>query len=434
MHIIVLGSGIIGTTTAYYLALSGHKVTVIDRQAGAGLETSYANAGQISPGYSAPWAAPGIPLKAIKWLMSEFSPLVINPKPDWEKLRFITAMLRNCTGDRYAVNKDRMLRLAEYSRQAFIDLRKQTGIEYDQRSQGTLQLFRTRKQVSEAAKDINLLESCGIPFEQLGVEQCIEAEPALADVADKLSGGLRLPLDETGDCYKFTDGLMKKCARLGVNFRFGITIEKLEVNTQGIAGVVTDQGRLTADNYVVALGSYSPLLLRPIGIDLPVYPVKGYSLTIPVTAPQKAPQSTVMDETYKVAVTRLGDRIRVAGTAELAGYSMDLKEQRRGTVTHVVRDLFPRGGDIDAAEFWTGLRPMTPDGTPIVGKTRYSNLFLNTGHGTLGWTMSCGSGRLLADMIDHKQPELDIEGLGMDRYQATGYRARQRYSNTIYAN
>lgn len=431
MHTIVLGSGIIGATTAYYLALSGHQVTVIDRQTGAGLETSYANAGQVSPGYSAPWAAPGIPVKAIKWLMSEYSPLVVNPRPDWEKLRFIIAMLRNCTADRYAVNKDRMLRLAEYSRQAFIDLREQTGIEYDQRSQGTLQLFRTDKQVMDAAKDISVLQSCGVPFEQLDVGQCVEAEPALADVADKLSGGLRLPLDETGDCYKFTDGLMQKCTELGVTFRFGVNIESLESDSQGITAVVTDQERLTADHYVVALGSYSPLLLRPLGIDLPIYPVKGYSLTVPVTSPEKAPQSTIMDETYKVAVTRLGDRIRVAGTAELAGYSLELKEQRRGTVTHVVRDLFPEGGDIDAAEFWTGLRPMTPDGTPVVGDTQFRNLFLNTGHGTLGWTMSCGSGRLLADLINKRQPEIDIEGLGMDRYRSSGCSSSQKYGNVF---
>ncbi|MCB1792645.1 MAG: D-amino acid dehydrogenase [Gammaproteobacteria bacterium] len=417
MHTIVIGSGVIGTTTAYYLARSGHRVTVVDRQSGAGLETSFANAGQVSPGYSAPWAAPGIPLKAIKWLLSAHSPLVISPRIDGAMLRFMVNMLRNCTAPRYAVNKSRMLRLAEYSRFAFGELRADTGIDYDERTRGTLQLFRSMKQVQDAEKDIAVLQECGVPYERLDVEACVAAEPALARVAHKLAGGLRLPLDETGDCYKFTDGLAQQCVELGVDFRFGVTAQDLITRDGRVIGLYTDKGLMQADNYVVALGSYSPRLLKPLGIDLPIYPVKGYSLTLPVTCDEAAPVSTVMDETHKVAVTRLGDRIRVAGTAELTGYSLALKPQRRGTVTHVVRDLFPDGGDIEQAEFWTGLRPMTPDGTPVVGPTPYSNLYLNTGHGTLGWTMSCGSGRLLADVMNERQPEIDIDGLTMQRYR-----------------
>ena len=416
MRTIVIGSGVIGVTTAYYLARSGHQVTVLDRQAGAGLETSFANAGQVSPGYSAPWAAPGIPWKAVKWLLSKNSPLVIDPRIDGPMLRFILAMLRNCTSERYAINKGRMLRLAEFSRHAFGELRSETGIEYDQRARGTLQLFRTAKQVRDAAKDIAVLEDCGVPYESLDVDACVTVEPALARVAHKLAGGLRLPLDETGDCYRFTEQLSTLSRAQGVEFLFGIDVERLLVNAGRITAVRTQRGDLRADNYVVAMGSYSPLLLRPVGIDLPVYPVKGYSLTLPVTAAEAAPVSTVMDETFKVAVTRLGDRIRVAGTAELTGYSLALKERRRRTVTHVVRDLFPDGGDIDQAAFWTGLRPMTPDGTPVIGPTPYRNLYLNTGHGTLGWTMSCGSGRVLADLINGNQPEIDIEGLTMQRY------------------
>ena len=430
MHTIVVGSGVIGTTTAFYLARSGHRVTVIDRQAGAGLETSFANAGQVSHGYSAPWAAPGIPLKAIKWLLSEHSPLVINPRIDGPMLRFMLNMLRNCTASRYAVNKSRMLRLAEYSRIAFGELRAETGIEYDARTRGTLQLFRTVKQLHGADKDIAVLQDCGVPYERLDVEQCVAAEPALGRVAHKLSGGLRLPLDETGDCYKFTDNLSQVCRNLGVEFQFGVTAHDLLIADRRVLGLHTDAGLMQADNYVVALGSYSPLLLKPLGIELPIYPVKGYSLTLPVTCDEAAPRSTVMDETHKVAVTRLGDRIRVAGTAELTGYSLALKDDRRGTVTHVVRDLFPDGGDIEKAVFWTGLRPMTPDGTPVVGPTPYDNLFLNTGHGTLGWTMSCGSGRLLADVINGNPTEIELDGLTMHRYPRA-YRPGRRQGGVI---
>lgn len=416
MRTLVLGSGIVGTTTAYYLARAGHQVTVIDRQAGPGLETSFANAGQVSPGYSAPWAAPGIPLKAIRWLLSEYSPLVIQPRLDGEMLRFILMMLRNCTQSRYETNKGRMLRIAEYSRQAFAELRETTGIEYDQRARGTLQLFRSHKQLAAAHKDVDILERNGIPHELLDVDGCVLAEPALARVREKIVGGLRLPLDETGDCFRFTNELADRAADLGVDFRYGVDIRRLLTQQGSISGADTDQGVFGADAYVVALGSYSPMLLRPLGLDLPIYPVKGYSITLPITDPAGAPVSTVMDETHKVAVTRLGDRIRVAGTAELTGYDLRLPEQRRKTVTHVVSDLFPDGGDAAAAEFWTGLRPMTPDGTPIVGPTPIPNLYLNTGHGTLGWTMSCGSARLLADLVSQRPTEIDLDGLTLARY------------------
>ena len=417
MHTMVIGSGIIGTTTAYYLARSGHRVTVLDRQPGAGLETSFANAGQISPGYSAPWAAPGVPLKAIKWLLSDYSPLVIDHRVDLPMLRFIFAMLRNCTARRSEINKGRMLRLAEYSRQALGELRSAVDIEYDGRTRGTLQLFRSDAQVRHARRDVAILERCGVPYEQLNRDQCVAAEPALANVAHKIAGGVRLPRDETGDCHQFTNRIAKVCKTLGVTFRFGVTAQALHAKGARIAGVLTDQGTLTADRYIVALGSYSPLMLRPIGIRLPVYPVKGYSLTLPVADPSGAPVSTVMDETHKVAVTRLGNRIRAAGTAELTGYSLELQASRQRTVAHVVADLFPEGGDLSQAELWTGLRPMTPDGTPVIGPTPYDNLFLNTGHGTLGWTMACGSARLLSDVINQQRPEIALEGLTMQRYR-----------------
>lgn len=418
MKVIVLGSGVIGTASAYYLALAGHEVTVVDRQSGAGLETSYANAGEVSPGYSAPWAGPGIPLKALKWLMMRHSPLAIRPSLDLDMWRWAFQMLRNCTAGRYEINKGRMLRLAQYSRDCLESLRDTSGISYDERAQGTLQLFRTEKQLAAAASDIAILERYGVPYELLDPAGCIKVEPALAHVREKFVGALRLPGDETGDCFKFTQRLAGMAEQLGAKFRYGVSIKRLHADAKKITGVSTSEGELKADAFVLALGSYSPLLLRDVSVRIPVYPIKGYSITVPIADAGCAPESTVMDETYKVAITRLGDRIRVGGTAEIAGYDLRLHKARRDTLEHSVTDLFPNGGDIAQAEFWTGLRPMTPDGTPVVGPTPYRNLFLNTGHGTLGWTMACGSGRVLADLVSGKRPEIDMEGLFMDRYGA----------------
>lgn len=416
MKIIVLGSGVIGTTSAYYLARDGHEVTVVDRRQGAGLETSFANAGEVSPGYAAPWAAPSIPVKALKWLMMRHSPLVIRPRFDTEMWRWLLLMLMNCTQARYQINKSRMVRLAEYSRDCLIALREATGIRYDERTQGTLQLFRTQKQLDGAEQDIAVLQQYGVPYEVLDPEGCIKVEPALARVREKFVGALRLPGDETGDCFKFTQALAALAEQAGVRFHYGVDIQRIVTDARRVTAVKTSQGDLTADAFVLALGSYSPLLLRDIGIRIPVYPVKGYSITVPIHDAQAAPESTVMDETYKIAITRLGDRIRVGGTAEIAGYNLALPNARRETLEHSVVDLFPMGGDVARAEFWCGLRPMTPDGTPVVGPTPYRNLFLNTGHGTLGWTMACGSGKLLADLVSGKRPEIDTEGLFMQRY------------------
>jgi len=416
MKILVLGSGVIGVTAAYQLAMAGHEVTVIDRQPAAALETSFANAGEVSPGYSAPWAGPGVPLKAIKWLLMKHRPLVIRPTMDLEMVRWSLAMLRNCTAARYELNKGRMVRLAEYSRDCLRDLRAQTGIRYDERMRGTLQLFRTQHQLDGAALDIAILRRYGVDFELLDSAGCIGREPALADVREKFVGGLLLPGDETGDCFKFTQNLAALAAHLGMQFRYGTHIQALQLAGARIDGVITDAGVLRADAYLVALGSYSAPLLRGVGIRVPVYPVKGYSITVPITDASGAPESTVMDETHKVAVTRLGDRMRVGGTAELAGYDLRLHNARRETLKHVITDLFPRGGDVSRAEFWCGLRPMTPDGTPVVGATRLPNLFLAIGHGTLGWTMAAGTGRVLADVISGHAPGIDLEGLTLDRY------------------
>lgn len=416
MKVLVLGGGVIGVCAAYYLAKAGHEVEVVDRQSGAALETSFANAGEVSPGYSSPWAGPGVPLKAIRWMLMQHSPLVIQPLLDPAMWRWGAMMLANCTAKAYALNKSRMVPIAEYSRDCLKALRAETGIAYDDRAQGTLQLFRTQKQLDGIGGDVAVLRQYGVPFEVLDRDGFCRVEPALKLTQHKFVGALRLTGDETGDCFKFTSRLAEMAAALGVRFRWNTRIESLQVGGGAITGVHTDAGLLKADKVVLALGSFSPQLLAPVGLRIPVYPVKGYSITVPISDARGAPESTVMDETHKVAVTRLGDRIRVGGTAELAGYSLNLRESRRATLSHVVSDLFPQGGDLSKATFWCGLRPMTPDGTPIIGPTPVQDLLLATGHGTLGWTMAAGTGRVIADMVSGRKPDIDVAELGMARY------------------
>ncbi|MBD8656113.1 D-amino acid dehydrogenase [Oxalobacteraceae sp. CFBP 13730] len=415
MRVIVLGSGVVGVTTAYYLALAGHEVTVIDRQPGPALETSFANAGQISPGYASPWAAPGIPLKAAKWLFQRHAPLSIKPDGTLFQLQWMWEMYRNCDPARYAVNKERMVRLAEYSRDCMRQLRRDTGIAYEGRQQGTVQLFRTQQQFDSAAKDIEVLREAGVAYEVLQGAQLAAAEPALANVSHKLVGGLRLPNDETGDCQLFTTRLTAMARDLGVRFEFDTTVRRLEQAGGEIAGIVTDKGVFTADRYVLATGSHTRALLQR-WFPVPVYPMKGYSLTVPIVDAARAPVSTILDETYKIAVTRFDDRIRVGGMAELSGFNLDLNPRRRETLELVVNDLFPGAGDTAQASFWTGLRPMTPDSTPIVGPTPLRNLFLNTGHGTLGWTMAAGSATVIADLVGGKTPAIRADDLAVFRY------------------
>ncbi|NHN87122.1 D-amino acid dehydrogenase [Acetobacter conturbans] len=416
MKIIVLGAGVVGTTSAWYLARAGHDVTVIDRQPEAGLETSFANAGQVSPGYSSPWAGPGVPLKSMKWLMMKYRPFVFWPLPDPHLWKWLLQMLENCNSAAYDRNKGRMVRLAEYSRDVMRDLRAETGISYDDRQQGTLQVFRKQKQLDAAGGDIDVLRQYNVPYEILDAQGCLKAEPGMAAAAHKIVGGLRLPGDETGDAFLFTQRLAELATAQNVTFMYDTTIRSLQMENGRITGVQTNRGLHTADAFVLALGSYSPPLLRPLGLNLPVYPVKGYSLTAKIMDEARAPVSTVMDETFKIGITRLGDRIRIGGTAELAGFSTRLRAPRRATLEHSATDLFPGGGDMETGTFWTGLRPMTPDGTPVIGRTSIGNLYLNTGHGTLGWTMACGSARVLADIISGKMPDIPHEDLAICRY------------------
>ena len=425
MKVIVLGSGVIGTTTAYYLARAGAEVTVLDRQPGPALETSFANAGQVSPGYSTPWAAPGVPFKALKWMLQPHAPLAIRPDGSLFQLRWMAQMLRNCTAANYAINKERLMRVAGYSRACLRQLRQDIGIEYDHRTGGTLQVFRTQAQMDAVGRDTAVLKDCGVDFEVLDRDGLARVEPGLAHARDRLTGGLRLPGDETGDCQLFTTRLAQEAARLGVVFRFNTRVRRLVTSATAVTGVeVETDGEgssqpvvhtLQADRVVLALGSYSRQMLEPLGLDLPVYPVKGYSLTIPLRDETRAPVSTVLDETYKIALTRLGQRIRVGGMAELGGFDLQLNPRRRATLEMVTQDLFP-GGDLPRAEFWTGLRPMTPDSTPVIGATRWANLFLNTGHGTLGWTMACGSARVVADLVTGRAADIRTDDLGLRRY------------------
>lgn len=414
MKIVVLGSGVIGTTTAYYLARAGHEVSVVDRQPGPAQETSFANAGQISPGYASPWAAPGVPLKALKWMLQAHAPLAIGLDGSLAQWRWMWQLLRQCTPEHYAINKARMVRLAEYSRDCLQALRADTGIVYEGRQQGTLQVFRTPEQLANTAKDVAVLKSAGVPYELLDNAQALRrVEPALN--TDVLVGGLRLPGDETGDCQLFTTRLADLAKARGVSFHFGATINGLEADHQQITGIRIDGQTWRADAYVLALGVFSTRMLRSL-LDIPVYPVKGYSLTVPITDLARAPQSTVLDESHKVAITRFDQRIRVGGMAELRGFDLSLRAHRRVTLEMCIDSLFPEAGELSKVTFWTGLRPMTPDGTPIVGTTPLRNLYLNTGHGTLGWTMACGSGRLLADLMSGRVPDIQADDLGLARY------------------
>jgi D-amino-acid dehydrogenase len=415
VKVLVLGAGVIGTTTAYYLARAGHEVTVVDRQPGPAQETSFANAGQVSPGYAAPWAAPGVPLKALRWMFQKHAPLAIGMDGSVAQLRWMWQMLRNCSAQRYAVNKERMVRLAGYSRDCLAQLRAETGLRYEGREGGTLQVFRKQSQLDAVAKDVAVLRAAGVPYELLGAGELARAEPAIATAP--LVGGLRLPGDETGDCHVFTTRLGHLAQSLGVRFAFGEAVDRVEFCGGRVAGVLQGRRLLKADAYVMALGAYSTRMLSG-ALDLPVYPVKGYSITVPIAEPAGAPESTVMDETHKVAITRLGDRVRVGGMAELDGYNTKLRPSRRATLEHVVTDLYPRSGDATKGTFWCGLRPMTPDGPPVIGKAKFGNLWLNTGHGTLGWTMACGSGAVLADLVSGRAPAIDARALGLDRYAA----------------
>lgn len=416
MRVVVLGAGVVGVATAYYLNKAGHEVCVIDRAAGVADETSYGNAGQLSFGYTTPWAAPNVPLKALKWLGRKHSPLIIKPDCSLFQLRWLAQMAANCTAAAYARNQSRMMRISEYSRALLHQFEAEEGLDFEQRHKGTLHLFRDKGLFDRHCGQMGVLDSFGVPYRQLDADGALQFEPALAHIRNQIAGAFHLPNDSTGDCRLFTQKLARLCQERGVRFLFGRDVGGFEVSGSRIAGVRAGGEEFGADVFVCALGSFSRPVLQQLGLNLPIYPVKGYSLTIPVANGDKAPQSTVLDETYKVALTRFDNRIRVGGMAELSGYEIRLPQVRRETLAMVSNELFPNAGDTAQAEYWGGLRPVTPDSTPIIGGTRFENLFTNTGHGTLGWTMSLGSGRIVADLITLGSAEVKTDDLGLARY------------------
>ncbi len=413
MKILVLGAGVIGTSTAWYLAARGHEVAVVDRRQGPGLETSYANGGQISVSHSEPWSTPDAPIKLVKWWFKPDSPLLFRLRMDPHQWSWGLRFFYECAPWRTRENSRLMVTLSAYSREALAELRATTGIEYDALERGILHYFTDKASFEEAALAAPLLRQYGLEMEVKTPEQCVRIEPALAHFKDHIAGATYTETDESGDAHKFTVNLAKLAEGRGVRFLYGRAIRKIDRDASGVTGVVASHadGRsevLTADAYVVALGSYSPLLTRPIGVGLPIYPAKGYSATIPIVDPARAPMVSITDDAFKIVFTRLGDRMRIAGTAELSGYSTDLNMVRCEALTRRARVVFPGAADYDHAEFWSGLRPSTPSNVPLIGKTKYPNLYLNTGHGTLGWTMAAGSGKALADIVSGVTPEVDF--------------------------
>ena len=418
MKVVVLGAGIIGTTSAYFLAKQGHEVTVIDRQDSVSMETSHANAGCLSYGFTSPWASPGLPFSVLKWVLTGRSPLIINPNMSVETIKFLYRMYKNCNSRSYEINKSRMLRVANYSQKALLEIETDFDLYYEQKKQGSLQLFWDLKEIEKTQKDIAILDKFNINSQLLSAEECVKIEPGLQYVKNKLAGGIQFKDDFTGNCYLFSTEVYKKCVEMGVNFEFNTEIKSLQISNDKIASVSTDSGEIKADCYSVSLGSYSTKILSKIGIEIPIYPVKGYSITLPVLSNEDAPQSTIMDEKNKIAITRLGDRIRVAGMAHLTDFDKNLRTKSLDSLMSGLDLLFPKSYESSKeTNFWTGFRPSTPDGTPVIGPTPFSNLFLNTGHGTLGWTMSAGSGKLLANLISGVNPEISTEGIDMSRYQ-----------------
>ncbi len=418
MHVVVLGAGVVGTTTALALAEDGHQVTVIDRQPGPALETSFANGAQISACHTKPWASPGVPWQAMKWMLQPDAPLLFRPlrwdPPLWAwGLRF----LRNCTPDRVRVNMGRALRVSLYSRDVLRSLRQRTNIQYNQVLQGILHIYRTPEEFAEGRANAANLELLGLPQEILSVADCVRYEPALEHAAKHdLVGGLMSPADESGDARLFTEEIMKLATARGVVFRWNETITKLERTRNQITRVITNKGDITADAFVLAAGSYSPMLARDLGLSLPIYPAKGYSITTDVTTPNAAPTISITDETRYMVFSRLGNKLRVAGTAELAGWNTQLDAVRVAPLVNNAKSLFPDASPYTDVNPWCGLRPTTPDSVPILGHTPIENLMLNTGHGTLGWTMAAGSARVVADLIAGRTPEIDLSGLGLERF------------------
>jgi D-amino-acid dehydrogenase len=424
VKVIVLGAGVIGVSSAWYLSKLGHDVVVVDRQPAAGLETSFANGAQVSVSQSEPWATPSAPMKVIKWLFKEDAPLLFRPQLDWQQMSWGLEFLVECLPSRYRFNIQQMVNLGLYSRSSLQELRAETGIEYDHLTRGIMQFYTEEADYAGAAQACALLSKYGIERHVVTREEAVKIEPALASLGSKLQGASYAETDESGDAHKFTQALAALAAARGVKFMYDTAIEALRVekssNGGRISSVVVKQKdavsyeAMSADAYVVCLGSYSTPMLKTIGISIPVYPAKGYSATLVTEGFTGAPQVSLTDEAMKIVFSRVGDRMRIAGTAELTGYNTDLNMVRCEALIKRARELFPSAADYDRPQYWTGLRPSTPSNRPLIGRTHYSNLFLNTGHGTLGWTEGPGSGRALADIVSGKIPDVDYRFLNVD--------------------
>jgi D-amino-acid dehydrogenase len=412
MKIAVLGAGVVGVTSAWYLARAGHEVTLIDRQAAVAMETSFANGGQVSTSHAEPWANPATPKQVLKWLGREDSPMLFRLRADPHQWAWGLAFLRECLPARTRANAAQIAAINRYSKLQLQALRAETGIQYEQQARGILRLYYDRHALGNALAAAGAERQHGVDLRDLTAAECVQLEPALSTSTAPIAGGVWAASDESGDAHKFTQELARLCAVRGVQFRYASRVERIETEGARVVRVLLGAGEtIAADAYVVALGSYSPLLLRPLGISIPVYPLKGYSITLPLAPGDVAPQTSISDGAHKLVMSRLGDRLRVAGTAELTGYDNAINEVRCRAIVQRTFELFPQAGRPEQAEFWAGLRPATPGGVPCIGRTRYANLYLNTGHGTLGWTMACGSGAAIADIVSGRKPEPDFRFL-----------------------
>ena len=410
MQVAVLGAGVVGVASAWYLRDAGHDVRVLDRQPAAGMETSFANGGQISVSHAEPWANPAAPLRVLRWMFKEDAPLLFRLRADPQQWLWGLKFLAECLPGRNHANATQLLRLGIYSRNALRELRASTGIEYDHLERGILHFYMSAAELEASARSGEFMRTLGSDRQIKTAEECIAIEPALGAIRGRLAGGSYSPTDETGDAHKFTVALAERCAKHGVQFDAGAQVERIVTEGNRVTRVeVFGREAVRADAYVLSLGSYSPLLARPLGIPLAIYPAKGYSVTMPVRDASAAWTVSLSDEAHKLVLSRLGDRLRIAGTAELTGYDTAINEKRCRAILDRTLELFPGAGDASRAQYWAGLRPATPGNVPYIGRTRYTNLFLNTGHGTLGWTHACGSGRALADIIGGRRPEVDFQ-------------------------
>jgi len=417
MKVIVMGAGVIGTATAWYLQQAGHEVTVLERNAGAARETSFGNGGQISVSHAEPWANPSAPLKLLKWLGREDAPLLFRLRADPAQWRWGLKFLMECPAARSTHNMIQLLNLGTYSRSSLQALRRDIGIEYDHLEKGILHYYTSQKEFDLALEPARVMRELGCERDVVDADEVVRIEPAMAHIRPRLAGATYTSADESGDVHKFTTGLAAKAAERGVQFRYGVRIQALRTEGGRMTGVeiANEEGMyetVRGDAYVLAAGSFSPLLARSAGLSLDIYPAKGYSATLPVLDASRAPQVSLTDDEYKLVFSRFGDRLRIAGTAELNGYGLELNPVRCEAIVRRTLEVFPGVSRPELASFWAGLRPATPGNVPYIGRSKVQGLFLNTGHGTLGWTHGCGSGRALAELMSGRKPEVDFTFCG----------------------